>query len=584
MTDFRLLPLLWLAAALSLSNGTIASAQEPHQAPAAAVRLEPVKTDSPRDAMRSFMSAMDRHVLAKHSGDGMADAWLADAAQCLDLSQANLVGREVIGREAAVLIKEVIDRVIVIDYDLVPDDPSSQRWRLRGTGIAIRRIAEGERAGEHLFSADTVSRARDYFQKVRDLPLLEGRLGGGFTVAWQERWVPATLKPEVLGVTYWQWLAIGGLVFVGLLMRLLVRALGFVARRLTQRTRVNWDDELVVSLTGPLTHLGTTGIWFASLHLLGIGGTAYTVIAFLIKGAFFINLAYLAYVLAGFVGAQMERKLRQHQEFNQGLIRLLRQTMKLVALILCLLLGAQNMGMDVASLIAGLGIGGLAFALAAKDTLANLLGSMMIMLDRPFQVGDWIVAKGVEGTVEQIGFRSTRIRTFYNSVISIPNSELVLANIDNMGMREFRRVMTTLSLTYDTPPERIEAFCEGIKNIILANPTTRKDYIQVCFSAYGAASLDILVYFFLRVPTWPEELVQRQHIYLEILRFAEHLGVRFAFPTQTLHIESVPGQPAPAVEAREADQLRSMPAAFGPQGPLSRPHGAGLFRPRHQMV
>jgi len=332
-----------------------------------------------------------------------------------------------------------------------------------------------------------------------------------------------------------------------------------------------------------VTHLGTTGIWFASVHLLGITGTAYTVIVFLIKAAFFINLAYLAYTLAGFLGLQLERRMRvRYKEVNQGLLRLLRQTTKVLALVLCLLLGAQNMGMDVASLIAGLGIGGLAFALAAKDTLANLLGSVMIMIDRPFQIGDWIVAKGAEGTVEQIGFRSTRIRTFYHSVISIPNSELVLANVDNMGMREYRRVTTTLSLTYDTPPERIEAFCEGVKNAIKANPVTRKDYIHVCFSGYGAASLDILVYFFLKVPDWSEELVERQNIYLEILRIADHLSVRFAFPTQTLHLESTPQHPAPAPVAPDREALIAGASAFGSGGSLSLPTGSGLFTARHR--
>src|SRR5690606_2130508 len=136
------------------------------------------------------------------------------------------------------------------------------------------------------------------------------------------------------------------------------------------------------------------------------------------------------------------------------------------------LVGAQNLGIEVFSVLAGLGIGGLAVALAARDSLANFFGSIMIMVDRPFRVGHWIISKGEEGIVEDIGFRSTKIRTFYNSVVSIPNSELAIAPVDNMGLRRFRRVRTTIGVTYDTPPEKIEAFLEGIKNIIKANPAS----------------------------------------------------------------------------------------------------------------
>lgn len=553
-------------------------------APAAAESpLAPVKTDSPRDTMRSFMLAMDRYVRAGETGDRKAGAWLEDAVRCLDTSQANMVGREQVGREAARHLKDVIDRVIAVDYALIPDGADQPRWRLRGTEVAIHRVESGERKGEFLFTPDTVARAKDFFAKVKDLPLLPGALGGGYEPPWQEQYVPRSLLPEVFGVAYWQWLFMGLLIFVGLVMRQITRFAAFVAKQATSRTAATWDDALVESLTGPITHLGTTGIWFISLHLVGITGTAYTVIAFLIKGAFFVNLAYLAFNLAGFLGSIMEqRMIAKKQDINRGLLKLLRQTMKILALLFCLLLGAQNMGMDVASLIAGLGIGGLAFALAAKDTLANLFGSIMIMIDRPFRVGDWVIAKGCEGTVEEIGFRSTRIRTFYNSLVSIPNSELVMANVDNMGMREWRRIMTTLSITYDTPPDRVEAFCEGVKNVVKANPASRKDYIQVCLSGCGPSSLEIMLYCFVKTRDWSDELLERQNIYLEILRVAERLGVRFARPTQTLHIESAPGQPAAPPAPRGRDELGAGAAAFAPGGAQARPGGSGLFTPRHR--
>lgn len=531
-------------AAAAAPPAAVAVAVATPPAPAAAPAespLAPIKTDSPRDTLRSFMRAMDRHVEALRRRDRKADAWLEDAVRCLDLSQANLVGREAIGREAARNLKEVIDRVIVIDYDKVPATSEQPRWRLRGTEIAIHLMGSGERKDEFLFTPDTVARAKDFFLKVKELPLQPGTIGGGFHAPWQEEFIPPSLLPEVFGIAYWQWLAVGVLIFVGLVMRQITRFGGFLLKQATKRTAATWDDDLVEAMTGPVTHLSTTGIWFASLHLLGITGTAYGVIAFLIKGAFFVNLAYLAYNLAGFLGTLVENRVKEkRQDINHGLLRLLRQTLQILALVFCLLMGAQNMGMDVASLIAGLGIGGLAFALAAKDTLANLFGSIMIMIDRPFRIGDYIVAKGTEGTVEEIGFRSTRVRTPANSLVSIPNSELVLANIDNLGMREFRRVRETYGLEYGTPPERIEAFCSGVRAILAANPAVKQGAYEVWFSGLGASSLDVLVNYHLGVTTWTAELENRQAILLEVLRLAERLGIGFAFPTQTLHIGTLP--------------------------------------------
>jgi MscS family membrane protein len=513
--------------------------------------LAPVKTDTPRDTMRSFMLAMDRYVQATAEGDRKAASWLDDAVRCLDTAHLNPVGRDQLGREAAMHLKDVIDRVITIDFDKVPATADLDRWRLRATEITIYRVAEGDRKGEYLFNPDTVSRAKDYYAKVKEMPLLPGTLGGGIEAPWQEAFIPPALRPAVFGVEYWQWILMGLLIFVGLVMRQIVRFGGFVAKRLTARTAATWDDDLVEALTGPVTHLGTTGVWFASLHLLGITGTAYTVIAFLIKGAFFVNLAYLAYKLAGFLGNQIEHRVRaKHSDINQGLLRLLSQTMKVLALLFCLLLGAQNMGMDVASLIAGLGIGGLAFALAAKDTLANLFGSIMIMFDRPFRVGDYIIAKGVEGTVEEIGFRSTRIRTVNNSLASVPNSELVLANIDNLGLRPYRRVRETYGLTYGTPNERIDAFCEGVRAILRSTPEVKQDAINVWFNALNASSLDVLVNYHLIVTDWTAELSARHNVLLRVLALADKLGVSFAYPTQTLHIGTLPGaKPTPAQPA-----------------------------------
>lgn len=534
--------------------------------------LMPIKTDHPRDTMTSYLGAMNRYVTEIQNGGGLQDVWLNDAVRCFDLSGLPTVGREETARLAAILLKETIDRIIVIEEGKIPDDPKMERWRLRHTEIAISRQDSGPRKGEFLFTSDTVERAEDFFAKVKHLPLLKGTLGGGYATPWQEQWILDEFKGEFIGLKTWQWVLIGLLIFVGLVLRQITRFVAFVIKQWTARTESTLDDHFLDALAGPITHLSTTGVWFASLHLIGITGRPYTVISFLIKGAFFVNLAYLSYKLAGLAGFQIEQSIKaQRQDVNQSLFKLLRQSLKILALIFCLLLGAQNMGMDVASLVAGLGIGGLAFALAARDTLANLFGFIMIMLDRPFRVGDWIIVQGTEGTVEDIGFRCTRLRTFYNSLVSIPNNELVITNIDNMGMREYRRVKETLGITYGTPVDKIEAFCDGIKNIVNANPHTRKDNFEVSFHAFGPDALNILVLFFFKVPDWRTELRERQKILLEFTRLAESLGVSFAFPTQTVHIASAPGSFAASRPDEFATALAAVSPGPGSTSPTAKP-------------
>lgn len=197
---------------------------------------------------------------------------------------------------------------------------------------------------------------------------------------------------------------------------------------------------------------------------------------------------------------------------------------------------------NVTALLAGISIGGLALALAAQDTVKNFFGSLMIFVDQPFKIGDWINFDGVDGVVEEVGLRSTQIRTFANSIITVPNGYLANIAINNYGMRRYRRFNTKIGVTYDTPPELITIFVDGIKEIILLHPTSRKDYFEVHLNEFGASSLNILLYMFFDAPTWTDELKGKHEIMAGIIQLATDLGIRFAFPTQTLHIEDFPGQ------------------------------------------
>ena len=166
---------------------------------------------------------------------------------------------------------------------------------------------------------------------------------------------------------------------------------------------------------------------------------------------------------------------------DNNIFLMIKKIVGISVIIIGALLLIQSLGYNITSVLAGLGIGGVAVALAAKDTISNFFGSIVILIDRPFEIGDWIHFDGTEGTVDSVGFRSTQIKTFYDSIISIPNFILANAQIDNLGKRQHRRTRFTLGVTYSTDPKKIEAFVEGIKKIILNHEKTKKGLLPSFF-------------------------------------------------------------------------------------------------------
>ncbi|MXY78750.1 MAG: mechanosensitive ion channel, partial [Chloroflexi bacterium] len=166
----------------------------------------------------------------------------------------------------------------------------------------------------------------------------------------------------------------------------------------------------------------------------------------------------------------------------------------------------------------------------------------------------------------EVGLRSTRVRTFYNSIVTVPNYTFTDTNVDNMGARRWRRYSTTLGLSYATTPEQMQAFVEGLRAIIRANPSMRTDFYIVEFKEFGPSTLDVMLYCFIDAPNWNDEMRVRHVLNLDIVRLAERLRVEFAFPTQTLHLDSGPGQRFQAPVPPEPDQLASTVNDFGPNG------------------
>ena len=225
-------------------------------------------------------------------------------------------------------------------------------------------------------------------------------------------------------------------------------------------------------------------------------------------------------------------------KLDDQLIPLLTKTAQLLVWAIGVVFILQNMGVQVTALLAGASVGGVAIALASKDTIENLFGSIVVFIDQPFQIGDWVLIDGTtEGVVEEVGFRSTRIRTFANSLITVPNSKIAHSTVNNFGKRERRRFKTMLNLRYDTPLDKLEAYLESLRAYLRGNEKIFQDVIFVYLNNMGPHSVDILIYTFFVVENWSEELSAKEHCYLEFMRIAEQQGVSFAFPTQTVEIE-----------------------------------------------
>ena len=352
------------------------------------------------------------------------------------------------------------------------------------------------------------------------------------------------------------WVSIFGIIFFAFILGKIAST---YIRHLLKKSLVKYSIEFSQKkqqrLTYPVNLSTMAGCLLALLPLVDYEGVFMPWLLRLSRVMLNLGLTLAAYHFADFICLFLEKKAKESEnKFDDVLVPLLRKSAKFFIIVVGLISIGDALTLDMKGLIAGLGIGGLALALAAKDTISNLFGSLTVILDRPFHIGDWVVVNDkIEGIVEEVGLRSCRIRTFYNSLITIPNGELTNAHIDNYGARSYRRLSTKIAIEYDTPPEKIEAFCEGIRQLILDHPHTRKKKYQVWLNSMGDSALEIMLYVFWEVSSWSQELEERHRLLMDILRLGEALEINFAFPTHTIH--TIPGQP-PSYSPLSLEQAR----------------------------
>lgn len=387
------------------------------------------------------------------------------------------------------------------------------------------------------YSTHTVSKIPEMYRKV--FPK------GSETIAHHLRKLG---KGSFMGIETWQW---WGLLFlvaaVILLFYITYYPVKIISNSLTRRRLVQSEESarIIRSFARILSvliaiHL-MRGLYPMLLLPISLNSTILLVTG-IARVVFLGVLLYRITEIFSLVAAKLAANTVS--TLDDQLVPLVKKLVLALIIIGTFLLALGEMGVNLTALIAGLSIGGLALAFAAQDSVKNIFGSLMLLLDRSFQIGDIIMVPSIdniEGTVEDVGLRSTSIRTFDNSLITVPNGKLAEAAINNLGMRVMRRYRFNIGITYDTPPAVIESFVYGIRELMQAHPLILNETAQVHFYAFENSSLAIRCACYFDTLEFPEELNARHNLMIDIVRLADLLGVRFAFPTSTLHIEEMPG-------------------------------------------
>ncbi|XGC79856.1 mechanosensitive ion channel family protein [Bdellovibrio bacteriovorus] len=357
---------------------------------------------------------------------------------------------------------------------------------------------------------------------------------------WFTKEVADVLKAQVLVMPNWKWGALVIALIAALILRPIIQ---FVIRKFKEHNPFSKKFPtsftcyfLQLPIERPLAWIIVILLLFVVGDAIELKGKFETYTSRALQGFLAINVIVLMYyAVDGLTQVFKQVAAKTESTYDDQLVPFASKSLKVLIVVLGILLVLQSFGLNVMSLLAGLGLGGLALALAAQDTAANLFGSITILSDNPFKVGDWVKIKDMEGTVEEIGFRSTRVRTFYNSVITIPNAMMAKETIDNMGLRPARRIRQVLGVTYETPPQLMEQFIDHIRYMISQHPKVNPETVTVNFNNFNASSLDVLVQFHLNVHTGKEELDIQQAIFLEILTVAATMNVELAYPTRTIY-------------------------------------------------
>jgi MscS family membrane protein len=351
---------------------------------------------------------------------------------------------------------------------------------------------------------------------------------------------------EVLGIALWVYAAAFAAILLGFTFKKIVSILFVRLLKVAEKTKIALDDVVLFALAKPAEWAVVLAGIFIALLILPLPEEPVNIAKFtrsILTGASVWLVIWFAMRLAdGLCDIWAQKASQTETKLDDQLVPIVKRSSKVFLFVIGVVLVLQNMGYSVGSLLAGLGIGGVAVAMASKDTVANWFGSLVIFLDKPFQIGDWIEMGDTEGTVEEVGLRTTRVRTFANSLITIPNLLFTSNPVNNWSRMKKRRIKMTVGITYSASARKVDQLVKKIREIIENDEKIRNDFYLVYFDNFGPSSLDIFIYCFTITTNWADFLQAKQEFMLKIMDCVKELDLEFAFPTQTVHVESLPDE------------------------------------------
>ena len=342
---------------------------------------------------------------------------------------------------------------------------------------------------------------------------------------------------EFFGNTLSQYFYFFGIIAFALLVgKTLYWVFENVVRKFTQKTETLLDDILLDSVRKPVILVIVIIGFFLGSKTLTLSPSMAIFFGNVVEFLVILNAGWF---LISFVDSMIQHYVmpfaqKTETELDDHLVPVIRTLLKVILFAITLVVGFSNIGFDVGAFLAGLGIGGLAFAFAAKDLIANLFGGITILADKPFKIGDMVEVKGKRGTVLEIGMRTTKIRTIDNTVIIIPNSNITVDLVENVTAGGERRFKFTIGVTYDTPAKKLAQAMDIIKKAINSMPGANTERTLVFFDQFNSHSLDITAIYFMK--SMDGFLVQKTELNMTIKKAFEKAKISMAFPTQTLEI------------------------------------------------
>jgi MscS family membrane protein len=479
------------------------------------------------------------------------------AANYLDLRSLPRAAREERGTELARGLKAVLDRTLWVDLDALSGEPGGAR----DDGLPASRDLVGSIRSsrgpvevflDHVARADGVRVWRISASTVARIPELEEEFGLG----WLERRLPTVLVDFTLvEVRLWQWIALLAAVgLAGLLSFLVASALQAILRPGVRSSGTTLDDELLDLGVGPLRLVAGLLLFHLAVVSLGLAVPVRRLLVGMEETLAIFAAAWALFRVVDVLADRLGRRVAG-EPAGAGLVPLGRKAVKGLIAAVAIVAVLDSLGFDVTALLAGLGVGGIAVALAAQKSVENLFGAVTLMTDRPVRPGDFCRFGDKIGTVEDVGLRSTRVRTLDRTVVTIPNAEFATLQLENFTLRDRIWLHAKLGLRYESTPDQLRFILVEVRKLLYAHPKLTPDPARIRFVGFGDFSLDLEVFAYVRTTDFDEFLAVREDVFLRIMDVVAESGSGFAFPSQTAYLARDTGLDETKLHAAE-DRVR----------------------------